>query len=215
MPGNSGAAIWQKLVQPNCNVFLVVNGHFTDLLDGEANRTDLNACGRPVHGALSDYQGRPNGGDGWLRYYTFTPAANEIRATTYSPTLNAYETDADSSFVLAYDMSPPVDLPEIGRQTVASGAQASVALPDLAPGNHVRLVRHGERRHEHDPRRDAVGDGVGAAAGRCARAGRVRTHGRIGLGHRRHRRTVDRELHRRSSRSPPASAASPRTPDPP
>ena len=134
VPGNSGAAIWQKLVQPNCNVFLVVNGHFTDLLDGEANRTDLNACGRPVHAALSDYQGRPNGGDGWLRYYTFTPAANEIRATTYSPTLNAYETDADSSFVLAYDMSPPVDLPELGRQTVASGAQASVPLPDLAPG---------------------------------------------------------------------------------
>ena len=134
VPGNSGAAIWQKLIQPNCNVFLVVNGHFTDLLDGEANRTDLNACGRPVHGALSDYQGRPNGGDGWLRYYTFTPAANEIRATTYSPTLNAYETDPDSSFVLAYDMSPPVDLPELGRQTVASGAQASVALPELAPG---------------------------------------------------------------------------------
>ena len=134
VPGNSGAAIWQKLVQPNCNVFLVVNGHFTDLLDGEANRTDLNACGRPVHAALSDYQGRPNGGDGWLRYYTFTPAANEIRATTYSPTRNAYENDLDSSFVMSYDMSPPVDLPEIGRRTVASGAQASVPLPDLAPG---------------------------------------------------------------------------------
>ena len=134
VPGNSGASIWQKLIQPNCNVFLVVNGHFTDLLDGEANRTDLNACGRPVHGALSDYQGRPNGGDGWLRYYTFTPAANEIRATTYSPTLNAYETDSDSSFVLGYDMAPPVDLPELGRQTVASGTQASVALPELAPG---------------------------------------------------------------------------------
>ena len=134
VPGNSGAAIWQKLVQPNCNVFLVVNGHFTDLLDGEANRTDLNACGRPVHAALSDYQGRPNGGDGWLRYYTFTPAANEIRATTYSPTLNTYETDADSSFVMAYDMSPAAVLPELGRQTVPSGAQASVPLPGLAPG---------------------------------------------------------------------------------
>ncbi len=134
VPGNSGAAIWQKLVQPNCNVFLVVNGHFTDLLDGEANRTDLNACGRPVHAALSDYQGRPNGGDGWLRYYRFTPAANEIRATTYSPSLDAYENDPDSSFVLSYDMSPTVDLPEIGRQTVGSGAQASVPLPELAPG---------------------------------------------------------------------------------
>jgi hypothetical protein len=31
-------------------------------------------------------------------------------------------------------MAPPADLPEIGRQTVASGAQASVPLPALAPG---------------------------------------------------------------------------------
>jgi hypothetical protein len=134
VPGNSGAAIWQKLVHPNCNVFLVVNGHFTQGLDGEANRTDQNACGRPVHAALSDFQGRPNGGDGWLRYYTFTPAAGEIRATTYSPSLNRYETDADSSFVMAYEMASTPDLPQLGVQTVASGATASVALPDLAPG---------------------------------------------------------------------------------
>ncbi|RXZ73295.1 PKD domain-containing protein [Agromyces albus] len=134
VPGNSGAAIWQKLVYPNCNIFLVVNGHFTQGLDGEANRTDPNACGKPVHAALSDFQGRPNGGDGWLRYYTFTPAANEIRATTYSPWLNQYETDADSSFAVAYEMAAPPALPQLGVQTVASGASGSVPLPELAPG---------------------------------------------------------------------------------
>ncbi|WP_255681397.1 PKD domain-containing protein [Agromyces cavernae] len=125
VPGNSGAAIWQELVQPNCNVFLVINGHFTDGLDGEANRTDLNACGRPVHAALSDYQGRPNGGDGWLRYYTFTPATNEIRATTYSPTLDQFETDADSSFVMSYEMAAPPPVGVLAQdafsRTVASG----------------------------------------------------------------------------------------------
>ena len=177
VPGNSGAAIWQKLVQPNCNVFLVVNGHFTDLLDGEANRTDLNACGRPVHGALSDYQGRPNGGDGWLRYYTFTPAANEIRATTYSPTLNAYETDADSSFVLAVRHVAP------GRPSGARSADRGIRRTGLRrpararARNDVRLVRDGGRRHEHDPWRDAVGDGVGAAAGRV-RSRRTRSDAR-------------------------------------
>ena len=68
---------------------------------------------------------------------------------------NAYENDADSSFVMAYDMAPPVDLPEIGRQTVASGAQASVPLPDLAPGTTFDWYATVERRHEHDPRPDA------------------------------------------------------------
>jgi PKD repeat protein len=103
--GNSGSAMWQKLVAPNCQIFLVVNGHFTSGLDGEAHRTDTNACGRPVHAALSDFQGRPNGGDGWLRYYTFSPSRDEITATTYSPWLNAFETDADSVFTLNYDMA--------------------------------------------------------------------------------------------------------------
>ncbi len=134
VPGNSGAAIWQKLVHPNCNVFLVVNGHFTQGLDGEANRTDLNSCGRPVHSALSDYQGRPNGGDGWLRYYTFSPSSGEIRATTYSPSLNQFETDADSSFVMSYDMAAQTGLPQLGQQTVASGGTASAPLPELPPG---------------------------------------------------------------------------------
>ena len=194
VPGNSGASIWQKLIQPNCNVFLVVNGHFTDLLDGEANRTDLNACGRPVHGALSDYQGRPNGGDGWLRYYTFTPAANEIRATTYSPTLNAYETDSDSSFVLGYDMSPPVDLPELGRQTVASGTQASVALPELAPGTMFDwYATVGDGTSTTRGATQSVTVSAPPPAGALAQDAFGRTVA-VGLGHRRHRRTMDREL---------------------
>ena len=32
----------------------------------EANRSDLNSCGQPVQQLLTDYQDRPNGGDGWL-----------------------------------------------------------------------------------------------------------------------------------------------------
>ena len=35
---------------------------------------------------LTDYQSRANGGDGWLRYYTFKPSENKIYAYTYSPT---------------------------------------------------------------------------------------------------------------------------------
>lgn len=107
--GNSGQDLWDDLVRPSCSVFLVVSGHFSDAVQAEARRTDTNACGRPVHAVLTDYQDRPRGGDGWLRLYTFDPAADQIRATTYSPTLDRYETDADSAFVLPYDMTgtPP------------------------------------------------------------------------------------------------------------
>ncbi|GEL94494.1 PKD domain-containing protein [Cellulomonas composti] len=102
--GNSGQAMWDELISTSCNVFLVVSGHFHAGTAGEARRTDTNACGRPVQAVLSDYQERPHGGDGWLRYYTFDPTADEIRAYTYSPTLGQYETDADSQFVLPYAM---------------------------------------------------------------------------------------------------------------
>ena len=72
--GNSGAQIWQKLVRPHCNIFLVVAALLRRTL-GEARRCDLNDCGDPVHGGLTDFQGRPNGGDGWLRCFRSCPRA--------------------------------------------------------------------------------------------------------------------------------------------
>ncbi len=112
-PGiNSAPKIWDKLIFPNCNIFMVVNGHWTsrsDKTDGEGQRTDANACGTPVHQLLSNYQGRPEGGEGWLRYYTFDPAEDTISARTYSPYLGEYETDDDSEFTLPYPMSTPKD----------------------------------------------------------------------------------------------------------
>ena len=135
--GNSGVDLWNKLVRPSCSVFLVVNGHFSDATTAEARRTDTNACGKPVQSMLSDYQDRANGGDGWLRYLTFDPSASQIRATTYSPHLGQYETDADSSFTVPYDMTAPAELPAVGSANVASGAVAGVPVPDLPIGTVV------------------------------------------------------------------------------
>jgi hypothetical protein len=111
--GKSANQVWNELIYSNCNIFMVLNGHWHAGDDGEARRTDLNACGKPVHQLLSDYQERNNGGDGWLRYYTFHPDSETIDAYTYSPTLNLFETDADSRFTLSYDMNDatvPVEL---------------------------------------------------------------------------------------------------------
>ncbi len=95
---SQGSAIYNAL-KGNANFFLMVGGHTS----GEGRRSDtLN--GNTVHTLLADYQTRANGGSGWLRIMEFSPANDEIRIKTYSPTLSTYETDADSQFTLAYDM---------------------------------------------------------------------------------------------------------------
>lgn len=105
----SAVTLWNEFVTRNCSIFMVVNGHWHDGDIGEARRTDANDCGKPVHQILSDYQSRANGGNGWLRYYTFNPAAGTVDAYTYSPTLAQYETDAGSRFTLPVDLSAGQD----------------------------------------------------------------------------------------------------------
>ncbi|MGC3960011.1 MAG: Ig-like domain-containing protein [Verrucomicrobiota bacterium] len=96
-----GQAIYNTL-KNNPNFFLMLCGHIA----GEGQRSDVFE-GRTVHSILTDYQGRTNGGNGWLRYYTFSPSNNVIRAFTYSPWLDQTETDADSQFTLPYNMNLP------------------------------------------------------------------------------------------------------------
>jgi len=133
--GNSAETVWQQLIKPHCNVFLVVNGHEL----GEARRTDLNDCGEPVYQVVQDYQGRANGGDGWLRYFTFSPDDNRIYAYTYSPTRNGglgeFETDANSQFTLDYDMQGSTDFQVIATNVgVPSGSNTTAVWPGLSPG---------------------------------------------------------------------------------
>lgn len=115
-----GSAIYEAL-KDNPNLILLHGGHIA----GEGRRSDTFE-GRTVHSLLADYQSRTNGGDGWLRILKFRPALNRIEVQTYSPTLNRYETDADSKFTLNADLSgrgqPFV---EIGA---VSGAPGEVSL---------------------------------------------------------------------------------------
>lgn len=128
--------MWNTFVSQNCSIKLVLNGHVHNGDLGEANRSDLNRCGEPVQQILTDYQSRANGGDGWLRYYTFNPTANTMTAATYSPTLNRYETDADSAFTLPFALSTvePAPFTSIGEaQAVASGGVAHTTWTGLNP----------------------------------------------------------------------------------
>jgi len=130
-PGNPGPygfqgwSIYQSL-KDNPNLFLMLCGH----APGEGRSMSI-FNGTIVNTLLADYQDRPNGGDGWLRILEFVPADNAINVTTYSPTLDRFETDADSRFTIAYDMGG-TSFTGIGTVTdVASGAEASMMWPGL------------------------------------------------------------------------------------
>lgn len=94
-----GQAVYNAL-RGHSNLFLMLCGHVA----GEGRRSDT-FNGNTVYTLMSDYQGRTNGGNGWLRILTFSPANNVIHVQTYSPWLDQFETDADSQFDLAYSMS--------------------------------------------------------------------------------------------------------------
>jgi len=95
---SQGQATYDAL-KNNPNFFLMLGGHRTL----EIQRTDVYN-GNTVYSFITDYQARDNGGDGWLRIMEFKPADDEILVKTYSPTLDLYETDANSQFTLSYDM---------------------------------------------------------------------------------------------------------------
>ena len=100
--GNSGEEMWQKLIRKQKNIFLVVSGHVL----GVGLQTSTNDAGGKVLEMLTDYQGLPNGGDGWLRTLKFIPSENRIQVITYSPLLDKYNKEANEAFSIDYQMTP-------------------------------------------------------------------------------------------------------------
>lgn len=99
--GNSGEQVWQKLIRKQPNIFLVVSGHVL----GVGLQTSINDAGGKVVEMLVDYQGLPNGGDGWLRSLRFVPSESKIHVKTYSPLLDEVNKDAKETFTIDYEMT--------------------------------------------------------------------------------------------------------------
>jgi hypothetical protein len=97
--GNSGDDIWNKLVNKNCNILLVLSGHFHKF-DGENKIESINQCGKKVYQMVQDYQSRINGGGGLLRIYIFNSKKKQIHVRTVSTVSGKYENDDDSRFTL-------------------------------------------------------------------------------------------------------------------
>lgn len=127
--GGHGQAVYDNL-KDNPNLFLMLCGH----IHGEGRRSDTFQ-GRTVNTVLQDYQSRSNGGDSWLRYFTFKPSENKIYANTYKTNTGTFETDADSQFTLDYNMQGSAPWVNLGTQTLTAGAAGtSMAFTGLVDG---------------------------------------------------------------------------------
>ena len=91
--------VWNQLIEPSSQIFLVLSGHY----HGEAHLTKTTHKGQSVQVVLQDYQDEPNGGNGWLRIFTFKPDQNKIDVQTYSPSLKEYKQNPSSEFNLTVD----------------------------------------------------------------------------------------------------------------
>jgi 3',5'-cyclic AMP phosphodiesterase CpdA len=133
VPSVSPERAWEELVATNCSIFMVIAGHDP----GESRRVDMNTCGEPVFQLMADYQRRPRGGDGWLRYYTIEPGDGVIEAHTFSVTRGsgdgAFESDDSSRFTLAWSGSRSRFAAIDTAVGVPSGTLASVRWSDLDP----------------------------------------------------------------------------------
>ena len=125
--GGQGQALYDNL-KDNPNLFMMLCGH----VHGEGRRTDTFQS-RDVHSILQDYQDSANGGNGFLRTFTFSPANNQITAKMYSPTLNREATTTDvptalGTFTLPYNMQGAItDWIPLGTVNVpANGTTASL-----------------------------------------------------------------------------------------
>lgn len=122
-----GTAIYTAL-RTNSNVFLMLAGHIT----GEGSRVDT-FNGNTIRTFVQDYQGRTNGGNGFLRIYNFSPANNQVVAQTFSPWTGEYETDANSEFFFPYNMQQPLGTNESPFEVIGTSS-------NVPPGNVVSLV---------------------------------------------------------------------------
>ena len=108
--GATPQRIMDEVVAPNPNVRLMLAGHYhdaftrTDQFDDDGDGTN----DRTVYSMLFDYQGLPEGGQGFLRLLQFDNQGERLVVRTYSPSLDQYDStdptlaDAPQDFEVPY-----------------------------------------------------------------------------------------------------------------
>ena len=126
-PGrNSQLEIFDKLVNGNPQIFMVLSGHTSE----DTHQVKNNAAGQPVLQMVTDYnKWLPNGGNGYMRLVEIDEDAGEIRVQTYTPgipdydppTPEGYRTNANGEFTISMDWGsrfPAPSGPVVGAPVV-------------------------------------------------------------------------------------------------
>ncbi|WP_368658136.1 lamin tail domain-containing protein [Metabacillus halosaccharovorans] len=87
-----GDKIYEAVVEPNENVIAVLSGHYHDseTLISEIDDDGDGQPDREVYQMLGDYQGGPEGGQGYMKLLHFDQDNNRVFVNTYSPYLDDY-----------------------------------------------------------------------------------------------------------------------------
>ncbi|RIW36077.1 LPXTG cell wall anchor domain-containing protein [Bacillus salacetis] len=107
-----GNRIYNKVVEPNENVVAVLSGHYHDsetLID-EIDDDGDGTADREVYQMLGDYQGGPEGGQGYLKLMHFDQDNNRVMINTYSPYLDDYNFYEPGEFPGKDELTMPMDL---------------------------------------------------------------------------------------------------------
>ena len=112
---------------------------------GEYHQTVQNDAGGDVFEVLADFQGRAEGGTGWLLILEFDEDNDRINATTYTPSLDQYETDADSQYSFSVDFDARFGAPSplwVGTPGIAGSTynQAEVYATIYGDAESVSVV---------------------------------------------------------------------------
>lgn len=143
---DQGKAIYEAL-KDLPNVQLMASGHVA-----QAARRSDEFAGHTIHSMLSDYQrsapdpnnpeqpvvveqSQTNGGQGYMRIWSFMPSRQEVYVESYSPKRDASYTDKENEFALRVSLvgagrSP---LTKLGTVVAADGA-AQIELAGVAAG---------------------------------------------------------------------------------
>jgi len=82
-----GQRLFHDVVKMNPNVKIVLSGHYDDS-EYRISKVDDNQDGKPdrkVYEILADYQGAPEGGQGFFRLFHYYPERDKMYVRTYSP----------------------------------------------------------------------------------------------------------------------------------
>ncbi len=151
-----GDDIFEKVIKPNKNVIASFSGHYHDseTLVDEIDDNGDGKTDRKVYQLLADYQGGPEGGQGYLRLLHVNQADNKIYVKTYSPYLddyNYYNTDqypGKDEFVIDLPLQPTSKEVSTDRFEVNVFTENQIGSKQTAVDNKAEVQWNGLKNHQ-------------------------------------------------------------------